>query len=654
MRILFIIAVMANLAKRDILEEIREARKAQRLVPSRDLVERLMVSPRMSTAAQVEALLDQVEIARNKGRKEWLKQVAKDALALQFHSRAWINSNIYDLGGEKKKSVASKMPEGRSRDIRLRTDPNLERREENAASLEESVRQAAPLSPVGEERVSPMQEEEVLAGDVSLNASIPSEEERALLYEEDPGLIIKPHPLMEVDDPHRENVGEIELAAVYPKQVTFCPEVTSQYEQRPRPPVETPLRLQEQRPSPLRRRQLIKTQEFTRSADTSLSGLKGPKGRSVNQPTVRPKDRSGPSSRGNQKSRGYPRNQKNERRTRGSTKSANTAQTGPLVCSSASLGYGYPPEKRQRLGLNTGSVTDLPFQQRGTYVEPTETFTRTVRRPYDFGESEDRNTIQVVIEERPKSTSCSREEHSVVHPQAIVQREHAEMGGTKRKRSYTCPSAVSYRQGRRASMTVCPVAGCDKPKGAFPKQHAFRYHIPSIFNEDLDARETAFRRVAALKLISLWMLGAGATLQELTRYVNSIDLLSEEHNREVTDKQVVAMRELCVKLTLDPPEVFTLYPLNSPAGLFHWRALVLIIAQLEPRYRQELCSQFDCSLREEDEPTVMEVTEKSVHHSPIHNIPWGYDSHFHLDRSRKSHRLSRKATLNELCAKYHP
>ena len=81
-----------------------------------------------------------------------------------------------------------------------------------------------------------------------------------------------------------------------------------------------------------------------------------------------------------------------------------TVQTGPLVCSSASLGYGYPPEKRKRLGLNTGSVTDLPFQQRTTYVEPTETFTRTVRRPYDFGESEDRNTIQVVIEERPKST----------------------------------------------------------------------------------------------------------------------------------------------------------------------------------------------------------------------------------------------------------
>ena len=235
---------------------------------------------------------------------------SKMPLALQFHSRAWINSSIYDLGGEKKKSVTSKMPEGRSRDIRLRTDPNLERREENAASLEESVRQAAPLSHVREERLSPRQEEEVLAGDVSLSASIPNEEERALLSEEDHGLIIKPHPLMEVDAPHRENVGEIESAAIYPNQVTVCPEVTSQYEQRPRPPVETPLRLQEQRPSPLRRWQLIKTQEFTRSADISFTRLKGPKGRSVNQPTVRPKDRSGPSSRGNQKSRGYPRSQK--------------------------------------------------------------------------------------------------------------------------------------------------------------------------------------------------------------------------------------------------------------------------------------------------------------------------------------------------------
>ena len=65
----------------------------------------------------------------------------------------------------------------------------MERREENAASLEESVRQAAPLSPVRRERLFPRQEEEVLAGDVSLCASIPSEEERALLSEEDHGLI---------------------------------------------------------------------------------------------------------------------------------------------------------------------------------------------------------------------------------------------------------------------------------------------------------------------------------------------------------------------------------------------------------------------------------------------------------------------------------
>ena len=74
--------------KRDILEEISEVDRANCLVPSRDFVERLMVSKQMWTAAQVEALLNHAEIARGKGRKEWLKQVAKDAKAFQFHSRA--------------------------------------------------------------------------------------------------------------------------------------------------------------------------------------------------------------------------------------------------------------------------------------------------------------------------------------------------------------------------------------------------------------------------------------------------------------------------------------------------------------------------------------------------------------------------------------
>ena len=78
--------------------------------------------------------------------------------------------------------------------------------------------------------------------------SISSEEERALLTEKEHGLIIKPHPLMEIDVRHMEDVGEIKSAVVFPRQLS-----TFQYEQRPLSPVKTPLRLQEQHPSPLRR-----------------------------------------------------------------------------------------------------------------------------------------------------------------------------------------------------------------------------------------------------------------------------------------------------------------------------------------------------------------------------------------------------------------
>ena len=69
-------------------------------------------------------------------------------------------------------------------------------------------------------------------------------------------------------------------------------------------------------------------------------------------------------------------------------------------------------------------------------------------------------------------------------------------------------------------------------------------------------------------------------------------LLSGDTNREITASQSAAMRALCEEMCIEPPEVFTLFPLNSPACLFHWRAMLLIVAQLEPRHEKSLLSQF--------------------------------------------------------------
>ena len=110
--------------------------------------------------------------------------------------------------------------------------------------------------------------------------------------------------------------------------------------------------------------------------------------------------------------------------------------------------------------------------------------------------------------------------------------------------------------------------GCDVPNH-YPKRHTFDYHVPNLFNEDLDVQDVTFRRLAALKLADVWLLGMRATIFELTRYEDSMGLLSGDANREITANQSTAMRALCGEMCIVPPEMFTLYQLNSPASLFH-------------------------------------------------------------------------------------
>ena len=193
------------------------------------------------------------------------------------------------------------------------------------------------------------------------------------------------------------------------------------------------------------------------------------------------------------------------------------------------------------------------------------------------------------------------------------------------------------------------MSGCDVPNH-YPKRHAFDCHVPNLFNEDLDVEDVTSRRLAALKLTAVWLLGMRATNFELTRYVDSMGLLSGDANREITASQSTAMRALCEEMCIEPPEVFTLFLLNSPASLFHWRAMLLIVAQLEPRHRESLLSQFQYFPMEvAAQPEVRSVTEQ-----PLSVFPDAYDSHFHLDRSRDHHHLSKTASLRQLCAKVCP
>ena len=145
--------------------------------------------------------------------------------------------------------------------------------------------------------------------------------------------------------------------------------------------------------------------------------------------------------------------------------------------------------------------------------------------------------------------------------------------------------------------------------------------FPNLFNEDLDVEEVTSRRLAALKLAAVWLLGMRATIFELTIYVDRMGLLSGDAKREITASQSAAMRALCEEMCIEPPEVFTLFPLNSQASLFHWRAMPLIVAQLEPRHRESLLSQFQYFPMEvAAKPEVSSVTEQ-----PLSVFPDAYD-----------------------------
>lgn len=190
--------------RRDYLDEVEESTKKGKLMNCGDLIQGLLLCRRANPQVRVDALYGQVCIAKEMGRKEWLKCVAKDALDYQFISRDWISRNVFSLGKERRRNPICQMPTGRSRDIRLLTNPNLERREENAATA--STAATVPISssaslleedfpPLTASTAAPASIPSRLAEDnpplnislnVSLDASVPSEEERALLSEGDP------------------------------------------------------------------------------------------------------------------------------------------------------------------------------------------------------------------------------------------------------------------------------------------------------------------------------------------------------------------------------------------------------------------------------------------------------------------------------------
>ncbi len=181
----------------------------------------------------------------------------------------------------------------------------------------------------------------------------------------------------------------------------------------------------------------------------------------------------------------------------------------------------------------------------------------------------------------------------------------------------------------------------------------------------LSSKDEAPRRYTALRVLANWLLGK-APLTELVQYVEGLGLLENIRNLDVTTSKEAAMSSLCEQMNIQAPGTFTLNPLNSPAGLFHLRVLLILLSMLNSKNQQRFFEQFRspaCPKAEAKEPQFLVTlgdtssgqrvadaeghnTERSVAADVTLQLPEVFDSHFHLDRTRKHFNLSANASLS--------
>jgi TatD DNase family protein len=233
-------------------------------------------------------------------------------------------------------------------------------------------------------------------------------------------------------------------------------------------------------------------------------------------------------------------------------------------------------------------------------------------------------------------------------------------------------SKKAGRKTRRAPPKVprqfpCPIPDCVVPN-KYTKLHAFELHVPDVFAEYRPEGDISRLRLAALTMLGDLLLGNTGTLEKLSTYVTSCGLLSKQGDVVVTPVMVTCMRALCRELHIDPPQVFTLDPLNSPAALSHWKVVNILVGHLTPFRREEFLRAFPVRSQrgvgnadqavDDYEPEAVgghryvdpTMEEEQLPEVAVPVVPEAFDSHFHMDRTREYWGLEKSAGFREVCA----
>ena len=132
-----------------------------------------------------------------------------------------------------------------------------------------------------------------------------------------------------------------------------------------------------------------------------------------------------------------------------------------------------------------------------------------------------------------------------------------------------------------------------------------------------------------IRIFESLLLGSVNNLAGLVDFVNDLRHV-KENQFHISIQQRKALVHFCQILDLDVPEEFTLVLFHSPAVLLYWWILLVIIARLNNQDQRQLLNKYPVN--------PVWVSE---------NLTDGFDSNFHLDRSRAALRLD--ATVKDLC-----
>ncbi|KAK3108251.1 hypothetical protein FSP39_005212 [Pinctada imbricata] len=298
-------------------------------------------------------------------------------------------------------------------------------------------------------------------------------------------------------------------------------------------------------------------------------------------------------------------------------------------------------------------VTLVEPEQRSKEVESRRQHRRTQEQKSSTSKqrSSREESRHTHTQERKRDTSTSK------HKRDTEQRSRSPRRRSSERRRSVSESedtlTVSIPSSKVQKDLTCPLECGSHDKKL--RRHVVEHHLPIMFkriNVNLDVPA----QVEALKWLLSKAFEAGTTLQGAVDWINTSRPISPDYGLNPIHHGMCTTA--CRILGVDPPEVFTLHPINSPAVLLFWRCLLAILTRCnsqdirdfrwfgfsEPTMAVEVVQ--EALSESESEPGDLIVVDECDNVDSDHSehfdepstssgLPNVFDSHFHLDRTSK-------------------